>query len=66
MANSSKDQKWIQKAIKRPGAFKSSAEKAGMSTKAFANKVTDNPSKFSKRKKKQASLAKTLMGMKKS
>ena len=28
MANSSKDQKWIQKAIKRPGAFKSSAEKA--------------------------------------
>ena len=66
MANSSKDQKWIQKAIKRPGAFKSSAEKAGMSTKGFANKVADNPSKFSKRKKKQASLAKTLMGMKKS
>ena len=45
---------------------KIAAEKAGMGTKAFANKVSSNPSKFSKRRRKQAALAKTLMGMKKS
>ena len=51
MANSSKKQKWIKDAIKRPGAY--------------ANKVMSNKKDFSKRTQRQASLAKTLMGFKK-
>ena len=52
--------KWIQGAIKRPGAFKAKAKKAGMSTSAYATKVTKKGSKASARTKRQANLAKTL------
>ncbi len=52
--------KWIQKAIKRPGAFKAKAKKAGMSVSTYANKVTKKGSKVSTRTKRQANLAKTL------
>lgn len=52
--------KWIQKAIKRPGAFKAKAKAAGMSTSAYASKVTKSGSKASTRTKRQANLAKTL------
>ena len=62
MANSSKKQKWIQDAIKRPGAFGKKAKAADMSTAAYANKVMRNPKDFSTRTRRQASRAKTLMG----
>ena len=52
--------KWIQKAIKRPGAFTKKAKKAGMSVSAYASKVTKPGSKASKLTKKQGGLAKTL------
>ena len=52
--------KWIQKAIKRKGAFKAKAKRAGMSTAKYASKVTKKGSKASTRTKRQANLAKTL------
>ena len=55
--------KWIQGAIKNPGAFKAKAKKAGMSTAAYADKVTGPKSKASATTKRQANLAKTLAKM---
>lgn len=57
--------KWIQDAIKRPGALTKKAKAAGMSTSAYANKVTAKGSTASARTKKQANLAKTLGKMRK-
>ena len=57
--------KWIQKAIKRPGAFTKKAKDAGMSTTEYANKVLKKGSKASTRTKRQAALAKTLGKMRK-
>ena len=54
------DGKWIQKAIKRPGAFTKKAKAANMSTAAFGKKVRGNPKDYSSRTVKQANLAKTL------
>lgn len=51
---------WIKGAIKHPGAFKAKAKKAGMSTSAYAMKVTKKGSKASTTTKRQANLAKTL------
>jgi hypothetical protein len=51
---------WIKGAIKRPGAFRAKAKKAGMSTKRYASKVLRKGSKASTRTKRQASLARTL------
>ena len=56
---------WIKGAIKRPGAFKKKAAAAGMSTKAYANKVTKPGSKASTTTKRQANLAKTLSKVRK-
>ena len=56
---------WIKGAIKRPGAFSAKAEKAGMSTAAYASKVTKPGSKASTQTKRQANLAKTLGKMRK-
>jgi aconitase A len=53
-------QKWIQKAIKHPGALTKKAKKAHMSVKQYANKVTKPGSKVSTQTKRQANLAKTL------
>ena len=55
--------RWIKGAIKRPGAFKAKAKKAGMSTAKYAKKVLKKGSKASTRTKKQAALAKTLTKM---
>jgi hypothetical protein len=52
--------KWIQDAIKRPGAFTKKAEERGMSTKEFASQVTKNPKEYDERTVRQANLAKTL------
>ena len=57
--------KWIQGAIKRPGAFRKKAKKSGMSTSDYASKVLSKGSKASTRTKRQASLAQTLSNMRK-
>ena len=59
-------EKWIQKALagsKGKHPFKAKAERAGMSTAAFAAKESKPGSKASTKTKKQAVLAKTLGGM---
>lgn len=56
---------WIQGAIKKPGAFSAQADKAGMSTAAFASEVISNPDEYSAKTRKRAQLAKTLAGMRK-
>jgi len=58
-------ERWIQGAIKRPGAFKAKAKAAGMSTAEFANKVSKPGSKASTTTKRQAALAKTLSKLRK-
>lgn len=55
-----KDKKWIQGAIKRPGAFTAKAKKANKSVAGFAAAVSKNPKKYSALTRKQAALAKTL------
>lgn len=57
--------RWIQKAIKRPGAFKKKARAAGMSVSEYASKVLKKGSKASTRTKKQAVLARTLKKLRK-
>ena len=52
--------KWIQGAIKRPGAFTKKAKAAGMSVSEYANKVMKKGSKASTRTKRQAALTRTL------
>ena len=47
------------------GVFRRQAERNNMSTRAFVNKVKRNPSKYSKLTRQRASLALTLMRMKK-
>ena len=59
------DKDWIKKAVKRPGAFKAKAKKAGKSTASYATQVLKKGSKASKRTKKQAVFAKTLSKMRK-
>jgi hypothetical protein len=56
---------WIQKAIKRPGAFTKKAKSAGMSVSAYANRVLREGSNASTLTKRQASLAKTLKKLRK-
>jgi len=52
--------RWIKRAIKRPGAFRRKARKAGMSTAAYARRVLRKGSHASARTKRQARLARTL------
>lgn len=59
------DKKWIQSAIKHPGAFTKKAEEHGMSVSEFAAKVTANPDKYDKSTVRQANLAKTLRKLRK-
>ena len=56
---------FIQKAVKRPGAFTRKAKAAGMGVQQFAKNVDDNPDKYSTRTKRQANLAQTFAKMKK-
>ena len=57
--------KWIQSAIKRPGALTKKAQAAGMGVQEFANKVSSNPEEFTPRTRRQANLAKTLKKIRK-
>jgi hypothetical protein len=50
---------WMQSAVKRPGAFRAKAKRAGMSTSAYAKKVAADPH-ASTRTKRQANLARTF------
>ena len=65
MPSYKEDKDWIQKAVKRPGAFTRKAKAAGMGVQQFAKSVDDNPGKYSTRTKKQANLAQTFASMKK-
>ena len=51
--------KWMQSAVKRPGAFRAKAKRAGMSTAEYARKVANTP-RASTRTKRQANLARTF------
>ncbi len=55
--------KWIKKAVKpsHEGRFKKKAERAGMSTAAYADKEKDAPGTLGK----EARLARTFAGMRK-
>jgi len=59
------DEKFIQKAIKRPGAFTAKAKKHDMTAQEYAAKVTANPDDYDERTVKQANLAKTLNKLRK-
>lgn len=52
--------KWIQGAIKRPGAFTAKAKRAGKSVRSYARSVLKKGSKASTLTKQQARLAITL------
>lgn len=52
--------KWIQEAIKRPGAFTKKAKAAGKSVSAYAAEVKRRGDNFSTRTRRQAALAITL------
>lgn len=54
-------EKWIQKAIKHPGAFTAKAKAAGKSVSSFAKEKAGAPGKLGK----QARLAQTLGKMRK-
>lgn len=58
-------QKWIQEAIKQPGAFSAKAEKKGMGTLEFARKVIANPDRYDTRTVRQARLALILSRLRK-
>jgi hypothetical protein len=59
------DKKWIQGAIKHPGAFTKKAEERNMSVSEFAARVTANPDEYDKTTVRQANLAKTLKKLRK-
>ena len=61
-------EKWIQKAIKKPGSFTAQAKKAigEYETYQFAEKVSANPDKYSSKTRRRAALARTLSKMNKS
>lgn len=68
MARNNRSKRWIQKAIKRPGAFREKAQQAGMSTEEYARTVIArrrrDPSSVDDRTYRQAGLALTLKNMK--
>lgn len=56
--------KWIAGATKNAhGQFSAKAKKRNMSTREFAHMVLAHPEKYDERTRKQANLARTLMGM---
>jgi len=55
-----KSKNWIQKAIRKPGAFRKQAQRAGKSTMQYAREVVRNPSRYSTTTVRRARLAITL------
>jgi hypothetical protein len=60
-----KVKKWIQKAIRKPGAFRKQAKRAGKSTKQFATDVLRKPSRYPTTTVRRARLALTLIKLSK-
>lgn len=60
MKNDEEPSRWMQSAVKKPGAFKAQAKRAGKSVAAYATEVLKEGSRASARTKKRASLAKTF------
>jgi hypothetical protein len=60
MASKKNDKKWIQGAIKRPGAFTAKAKRRNMTVAQFARAVKKNPTKYDATTRRQANLAVTL------
>jgi len=60
-----KKKKFIQDAIKRPGAFTAKAKKKGITSAQLQENVLANPEKYDERTVKQARLRKTLVGLNK-
>lgn len=58
-----KDDKWIQSAVDRPGAFTAKAKKKGITTAQLQENVLANPEKYDDRTVKQARLRQTLVGL---
>jgi hypothetical protein len=61
----SKRKNWIQQAIRKPGAFRKQAQRAGKSTLEFAREVLRNPQRYSKTTVRRARLAITLSKLRK-
>ena len=59
------DKKWIQGAIKHPGAFTEQAKEHGMSVPEFAAKVKANPDEYDETTVRRANLATTLSKLRK-
>ncbi len=55
-----KPDRWMQNAVKNPGAFTAKAKRAGKSVAGYAKQVLKKNSKASPKTKKQAVLAKTF------
>jgi len=55
-----KSRNWIQQAIRKPGAFRKQAQRAGKSTMEFAREVLRNPKRFGTTTVRRARLAITL------
>jgi len=56
--------RWIQDAIKKPGALTDQAKKRGMTVVQFSRTVKGNPDHYSTVTKKRVNLANTLRKMK--
>jgi len=56
----SKRKNWIQQAIRKPGAFRKQARRAGKSTMEFAREVVRNPERYDTTTVRRARLAITL------
>jgi hypothetical protein len=56
----SKRKNWIQQAIRKPGAFRKQARRAGKSTMEFAREVVRNPERYDTTTVRRARLALTL------
>ena len=65
MAKKKKSGKWIQKAIKHPGALTEKAKKVGMTVAQYEKKVLSKKSKASATTKREANLARTLNKLRK-
>lgn len=53
--------RWIQGAIKHPGAFTAKAKSAGLTPAQYQKRVLANPDRYSSATVKQANLRKTLV-----
>jgi len=56
-----KDKKWIQSAIKRPGAFTAKAKKKDITSAQLQANVEKNPDDYDEKTQKQARLRETLV-----